>query len=276
MVKRLSKTSGQAMVELLIVASFVLIPLFLAIPLLGKYLDVRSNAVQGARYAAWERTVWYGGDAASTIGWGGFTNKWKANEKKDGAIAAELRARQFSETGINSHFSSADSGASLAQKVLWHDRVGTKMADYEDVSSGISNATAPGTLNVILEPLADLAATLGPFSLEMKGNYTATVNVNVAEIDTGSFLLKSTKTNFSENNVLLANGWNANGPTAAGKTSVKQQVKGLTPTSVLAAEVAGVPVMKWILQVASIFMPEVSKLEPGKIEPDIVPPDRLK
>jgi len=264
------------MVELLIVASFVLIPLFLAIPLLGKYLDVRSNAVQGARYAAWERTVWYGGDAASSIGWGSFTNKWKANAKTDGAIQAELRARQFAETGVNDRFSSADGSASLKQKVLWHDRAGTKMADYQDVGNTIANGKAPGTLNIILKPIADLAATLGPFTLEMKGAYTATVNVNVADIDTGSFLLKSTKTNFSEKNVLLANGWNAAGPNATDKTSVKQQVKGLTPTSIIATEVGGVKIIDYVLGALSLFLPEVSKLEPGKIEPDVVPPDRLK
>ncbi|WP_308843956.1 hypothetical protein [Oxalicibacterium faecigallinarum] len=264
------------MVELLIVAGFVLIPLFLAIPLLGKYLDVRSTAVQGARYAAWERTVFYGGDAASSIGWGSFTNKWKANEKTDGAIQAEMRARYFSETGTSSHFSSSDAGASLTQKVLWQDRVGTKLADYQDVSNGIANGKAPGTLNIILEPIADLAATLGPFTLEMKGAYTATVNVNVADIDTNSFLLKSTKTSFVEKNVLLANGWNAGGPDATNLTSVKQQVKGLTPTSIIATEVGGVKIIDYVLGALSLFLPEVSKLEPGKIEPDVVPPDRLK
>ncbi|MDQ7968440.1 MAG: hypothetical protein REI95_02245 [Oxalicibacterium faecigallinarum] len=276
MVKRLSQHRGQAMVELLIVAGFVLIPLFLAIPLLGKYLDVRSTAVQGARYAAWERTVFYGGDAASSIGWGSFTNKWKANEKTDGAIQAEMRARYFSETGTSSHFSSSDAGASLTQKVLWQDRVGTKLADYQDVSNGIANGKAPGTLNIILEPIADLAATLGPFTLEMKGAYTATVNVNVADIDTNSFLLKSTKTSFVEKNVLLANGWNAGGPDATNLTSVKQQVKGLTPTSIIATEVGGVKIIDYVLGALSLFLPEVSKLEPGKIEPDVVPPDRLK
>jgi len=51
--------SGQAMTETIIAASFVLIPLFLLIPLLGKYIDIRHTTIQAARYEAWEYTVWY-------------------------------------------------------------------------------------------------------------------------------------------------------------------------------------------------------------------------
>jgi hypothetical protein len=47
------------MTETIIAASFVLIPLFLLIPLLGKYIDIRHSTIQTARYEAWEYTVWY-------------------------------------------------------------------------------------------------------------------------------------------------------------------------------------------------------------------------
>lgn len=278
MVNRYRKAGGQAMVELLIVAGFVLIPLFLAIPLIGKYLDVRSAAVQAARYAAWERTVWYGGDSASKLGWGSFANKWQAFEKKDSVIAQEMGVRQFSESA--SAFSVADASATSfagGSKILWQDRTGKKMlADYSDVGSSVSNADAPGTLNKILKPIASLAATLGPFALEMKGAYSANVTIAVKDLDVNSFWLKDSKSNFTETNVLLANGWNANGPSASNATSVKQQVKGLVPTSVIATEVDGVKIIDYVLGALSLFLPEISKLEPGKIEPDVVPPDRLK
>lgn len=51
---------GQAMTETLITASTVLVPIFLLIPLLGKYIDMRQTSIQAARYEAWEYTVWYG------------------------------------------------------------------------------------------------------------------------------------------------------------------------------------------------------------------------
>lgn len=53
------KYSGQAMTETVIAMSFVLIPLFLLIPLLGKYIDIQHTTIQAARYEAWEYTVWY-------------------------------------------------------------------------------------------------------------------------------------------------------------------------------------------------------------------------
>jgi hypothetical protein len=275
-----SRIRGQAMVELLIVAGFVLIPLFLAIPLLGKYLDVRANAVQSARYAAWERTVWYGGDAASSLGWFGVSRRWQANEKTDDQIRREMGVRQFSETGTTDAFSSADRSAGSfkgGSKALWQDRNGQQMlANYSDIQNSVANNQAPGTLNLILDPIANFASTLGPFTLEMNGEYAATVTVKVKDIDYNHFLLKNSTSDFSETNVLLANGWSADGPDDASKTSVKQQTKGLVPFSIFTATIGGVPVMEYIQTAVSVFLPEVSKLELGKIEPENVPADRLK
>ncbi|MGZ5788897.1 MAG: hypothetical protein ACXWJF_05560 [Burkholderiaceae bacterium] len=266
------------MVELIIVASLVLVPLFLAIPLLGKYLDIRSTAVQTARYAAWERTVWYGGDAASSLGWFGASNQWQANAKTDDQIRRELGVRQLSET--TDAFSNSDRSASdfqNATKTLWQDRSGSKLlAKYSDIQNTVSSSQAPGTMNLILDPIANFASTLGPFTLEMDGEYTAKVTIKVKDFDTDHFLTKTSTKDFSEFNVLLANGWSANGPDGDDKTSTKQQVKGLVPFSIFTATIAGVPVMDFIQTAVSVFLPEASKLELGKIEPNNVPPDRLK
>ncbi|MGZ5000882.1 MAG: TadE family protein [Methylomonas sp.] len=278
MVRNPSRARGQAMVELIIVASLVLVPLFLAIPLLGKYLDIRSTAVQTARYAAWERTVWYGGDAASSLGWFGASNQWQANAKTDDQIRRELGVRQLSET--TDAFSNSDRSASdfqNATKTLWQDRSGSKLlAKYSDIQNTVSSSQAPGTMNLILDPIANFASTLGPFTLEMDGEYTAKVTIKVKDFDTDHFLTKTSTKDFSEFNVLLANGWSANGPDGDDKTSTKQQVKGLVPFSIFTATIAGVPVMDFIQTAVSVFLPEASKLELGKIEPNNVPPDRLK
>lgn len=50
---------GQAMTEFVISATYVLIPLFIAIPMLAKYIDIKHASIQAARYEAWEYTVWY-------------------------------------------------------------------------------------------------------------------------------------------------------------------------------------------------------------------------
>ena len=57
--KRRGRKRGQAMTEFLIAALFVLVPLFVFIPMLGKYIDFKHKAIQSARYQAWEYTVWY-------------------------------------------------------------------------------------------------------------------------------------------------------------------------------------------------------------------------
>jgi hypothetical protein len=58
--KDTTKQDGQAAVEFSIACVFILIPLFLVIPLLGKYTDIRHAAIQQARYEAWEYTAWMG------------------------------------------------------------------------------------------------------------------------------------------------------------------------------------------------------------------------
>lgn len=283
---RQSKNDGQAMVELLIAATFVLVPLFLAIPLLGKYLDMRAAAVQTARYAAWERTVWYGGAAASSLGWLGVSRSWQANAKSDNQIRNELGARLLSETDERDAFSSTDRDAGdfkRGRKMLWQDRnQQALLANYSDIESAVINKNAPGTVNKIVKPIADLAATLGPFVLETKGEYAATVATDVRAIDYDRFIATDSKIKFRETNVLLANGWSAAGPegkispTSATMTGVRRQVKGLVPTSLLSTDnkVLGVPIMEYVLTGLSAVLPEVSKFEPGKVEPDLIPPDR--
>lgn len=268
------------MIELLIVATFVLVPLFLAIPVLGKYLDMRSAAVQSARYAAWERTVWYGGSAATSLGWFGVERKWKANEKNDDQIRREVGVRLLSETGSSDSFTSNDRNANNFRggaKLIWRDRSDQPLlADYSDIQNLVANKPAPGTLNVVLDPIANFAATLGPFTLEMNGEYVAMVTLNVKDIDFDHFLVRDSKQSITEANVLLANGWSADGPLDDKKTSAKQQVKGLVPFTILDAEIAGVPVMEYLQTAVSVFLPEFSKLDLGKIEPDKVPSDRVK
>ena len=50
---------GQAMTEFLIAASFILVPLFVGIPMLAKYIDIKHATIEAARYEAWEYTAWY-------------------------------------------------------------------------------------------------------------------------------------------------------------------------------------------------------------------------
>lgn len=56
---RITRMCGQAMTEFVIAATFVLVPLFVFVPMLAKYIDFKHASIQAARYQAWEYTVWY-------------------------------------------------------------------------------------------------------------------------------------------------------------------------------------------------------------------------
>lgn len=239
---------GQALTEFVIGAVLFLIPLFMIIPLLGKYADIKASTIQAARYNAWERTVWYGQSASST-------GDWEGNDKSEAAIRTEMAGK-------------------FLTSVLWHDRAGTPM--LAGSSNSIVNEDTPGTANTILGFAVSVADAIGPFSLEMKGLYSGTATTNIA--NTASVISEvlgsgagadPARLNLSitDKNVILANGWGANGA-----AHVKKQVQGLTPTSILSNPV--LDAVRWILVP---FTPELvpTVLELGKIEVDQVPPDRL-
>jgi hypothetical protein len=299
------------MIETLVAAALVLVPLFLAIPVIAKYQDIRSHVVQGARYAAWERTVWFGGAAAATMGFGSggtFSNKWDANAKSDDSIRMEIGHRILSKgTGGFNTAQDQGNGGALAGHDLWRDRKGsTLLQSYGNISGSYDNDNAPGLINDVFEPLMEIAAVVSNFTLDTHAQYTATLDLSVREVAfnadplapgaramkdqryAGDFLVSGRTMTFSEKNVIVANGWSANGPGSydeynssdpkvSGRTSVYNQVRGLTPSSVLKPQSG---VFKTVLDVldtiALIFFPELSTLDLGRIEVDKVPADRLQ
>jgi len=51
--------TGAIWAEFIVVAVFLLISVFTLIPLMGKMVDAKQKTEMGARYSAWERTVWF-------------------------------------------------------------------------------------------------------------------------------------------------------------------------------------------------------------------------
>jgi hypothetical protein len=273
------RSSGQAMVEFLIAATTVLIPLFLIVPLLGKYMDMKSTSIQAARYAAWERTVWFG------------STDWAAAEKTDAQIQNEVQWRFFSDTATVK-FQAGDMNAAGwgGAKPLWHDRAGNAMlVTYNaDVTQASARTDTPGLVNDILDPIVSAIGVVGDilgakFVLDMQSLYTSTVTARVqptrkieqvlggplSDVET----FKTVTPVFTEKNVLIANGWSANGA-----AQTKKQTEGLTPTSFLQRSPIS-DVLTVIQYLAYVFAPELApdhlKLG-GVIQPDIVPDDRLK
>jgi len=260
---------GQAMTEFVIGVVLFALPVFLLIPVVGKYLDMRATAVQAARYVAWERTVWYGGTSASV--------SWPARDKDAGTIQNEVRQRLFSEgTSIAGGDGGAGGWGGSGSKAAWTNRDGSPMlASYNAVRQGISNDDTPNIASDVVNLIVTVTDALGSFTLETKGLYTGQVSVGITtqpinfSLDAASVFDPGALT-MSERNTILANGWNA-----GGSDHVKSQTQGLTPTSLFATD--PVKTVFDILKgaMAAVSTQELWFLELGKVEPDVVPPDRL-
>ena len=147
------KHHGQALTEFLICASFVLIPLFLGISMLAKYIDIKQAAVQAARYEAWEYTVWYAKDGEMMTGFGdGDDDKFIVQPKKTVAqTQAETRRRFYTDPHDelpirNTDFTTDWTAANRNQ--FWVDRRGNSL--YTGVAGGnLDSSEDTPTLPVI-------------------------------------------------------------------------------------------------------------------------------
>ncbi|MES2771212.1 MAG: hypothetical protein V4623_04425 [Pseudomonadota bacterium] len=258
------------MTEFIIVALLFALPLFLMIPLVAKYIDMKGTAIQGARYVAWERTVFFG-DAAASVDWPGVA---KSNEE----IHNEVRQRIFTDgRAIAESDKSASANTSSGFKNSWHNRNGSAMLpSYDRVAQTLQQRPAPGVANDLLNLSVRASNAVGNFRIETQGLFQATVSVSADTQKINMSLNQDSSKDFapgtlrfSDSNTLLANGWSANG-----SEHVKQQTQGLTPSSVFANPTVSA-IFSAIKNIAQIAAPEIRSLDIGKIEPDVVPPDRL-
>jgi len=264
--------SGQAMTEFVVGAMLFLIPLYLIIPMLGKYSDVKAAAAQTARYTAWERTVWYGGNSSS--------NSWPGNSKTYQEIENEARQRVVS---FGQKIQSTDKNASAftdsGARNLWRNRDSSVMLQkYQDAAVGsISNDTSPDVVTGdVLGTITAITSITG-FKLETNGFYTGNAAITVNTLPIGINLGGTSSGQFDpgvlvfrDKNVILANGWGANGT-----GHVRTQTAGLAPLG-LVNDSSLKPVVQALgCALLGAFTPEFCWLEIGKIAPDVVPPDRL-
>lgn len=125
-----AKQQGQAIAEFNVTAAFLLVPLFIMIPLLGKYIDMKHSSVQAARYMAWERTVWFeqAPKYSST-----------ASVKSATVLEKETLSRLFGNTDrpVSSQDKNTLSGDEV--NLLWKDNGGRPLVEMDNVSATFSN-----------------------------------------------------------------------------------------------------------------------------------------
>ena len=146
-----ARQRGAAMVEFIVGALFVLVPMLLAVQALGKFADVQHTANTAARYAAWEKTVWFE-DRTSK-----FYAHNAPNQKTSAQIRNELLVRVINDRRSPLKYNHNDKGAStFAHGIdpLWHDS-----ADVPYLKDPVK-LTAPATWNKPDKDLLGLAISL--------------------------------------------------------------------------------------------------------------------
>jgi hypothetical protein len=269
--------SGQAQMEFVILC-IVLLPLFLAIPLLGKYGDINFHTILANRYAAWERTV------------------HSPSQKSDTSIRKEIWNRVMG--AADTPVSSTD-GRSLSHTAnpLWSGLDHTPMLqNYQATSltlSGGEGETSPGLVyNRATEMLMDGYNTVvgwleaiggvprAHFEMNIHGMYQGQVRAQVAaqgtSTETGWFApLQLGAVHLQRRaNVIISDAWAVTGSghghhcDSADERTELCQVAPLLPTTALSG---------WfndLVHIVGYVIPEMKQLDFGTVSPDEVPADR--
>lgn len=132
---------GNAMAET-IVSLLAFAPFLVAIPLLGKQLDIKHKTFDAARYASWERTVW--------------RSDGPSNRKSDDDIVLEARDRALGNplAGLTAVGRLRSDG--VTENPLWRDMQRRRLIDHNDDGAPIehrsSEQRAPVAVGHLIAP----------------------------------------------------------------------------------------------------------------------------
>ena len=216
---------------MIIACAFLLVPLFLIMTLLMKYIDMAVTVQEAARYAAFERTVFM-----------------PSSDLRDATAATQTQS-QIQNGMVMRFFSAGQNGIADTQNAstsgfsnqpLWYDQAhqglvgagAAQLTTYSDSSSGTPQDLA---LQATLGTLNTLSAGLLGFNLDYDGLMQAQVSLTPANpsgplgfrnLATPSTLFEHLGLVFEGQDTVLADGWDAANP-----ANVQSQVQSVLPTS---------------------------------------------
>ncbi len=237
------RTRGQSTTEFAVLA-LVLAPLFVLVPLLGKYLDLSRAATVASRYAAFEIAI--SGPAAG---------------KDDVTLAAEARRRFFgtSEAPIKTGDVAGDSAR--YRNPLWLDHRGdsllAKLAQDVTVNTAARSRT-------VLPPA--LAPFVGSLNLLNENFRVATVTVLPA-VPARIAQWSGMQIEMKRPTAILTNSWNAHSA-AAVKGTIEGANQLVLPDAALRMEAL---LFGWL---PALFL-DPAMPPRRRHDPDVVPCDRL-
>lgn len=280
-----TKTSerGAAMVEFIVGAIFVLVPMYLAVQALGKFADMQHATNGAARYAAWEKTVW-SEDTGSR-----FHAHNRPNQKSTNQIHNEAMVRVFNDRRSPLRYADNDkTQTTFARGIdpLWHDTAGLAFVDTNPGAryTLTHNARTPandwvgsvvGALGAISVP--SITGTLAP---PVPTNTLAVNTVRFSEVAHNSGVYQRlwsraqglptdwTGLDFSGHSAILSNSWAANA-----RSGTTAMVGDSVPTSLALGTALDVAASATMLAWDPTLAP---RLDMGRIAADVVPEDRLR
>lgn len=161
------RVTGAVAAEFIVSASLVLVGFLLTIPLVAKVIDVRQKSEMAARYATWERTVWF----QSAPGYFPNQNLEKSNVEIENEIAHRI-------------FSTKDQ--------IIDSRVQRESADNVELEPFLNfqNRTT-GDQETLLQPNGQKIATLSQFDAEPPEIFGTSVEVGLTALTALSLFTSS-------------------------------------------------------------------------------------
>lgn len=241
--------TGQSTIEM-IVLSLVLVPLFLIVPILGKYMDIAQTTSTASRYVAFEGATHHN---VSLSGW-----------KSDTELAAEVRRRFYSQHSLSIKTNDVVSEIDEDRNPLWVDHRGDPMlADFNRVSVN----TRKQNISSIFNGLTSIFDFSDDFELDNDNLYRGEVNVQLVNI-LGLTPFDSLNLNIRRHTVVLVDAW-------ASKNASEVESKVKDAGLIFPHQLLNVPA-SLLKPAINLFEFNASAPEIGKVEPDHVPSDRLK
>jgi hypothetical protein len=256
------RQKGQSLTEFVIVC-IILVPLFVLVPLLGKYIDMNHATIKASRYVAWERAVGRGDGENSA--------------PNLGEVARETRRRYFSnETLAIKTRDGSEDGSAADKNPLWvHGQNKPLLKSFDDVKVGLVEGVVPP---ISQEPIsaALISRFARNFNLRSTGVFTATVQADVGKGDAQNSGFQNLRSaiplTFNARTAIIGDVW-----AARDKSQVATNVRG--GKFITNSNVPQSPIVNDITATALLglylFEPAVRNFQVQRVVPDIVPANRL-
>ncbi|KJV37305.1 TadE/TadG family type IV pilus assembly protein [Luteibacter yeojuensis] len=272
---------GQSLTEMAI-ACIVVVPMFLMISLLGKYMHVRHEAQVSARSAAWDAAV----SPKLVQSEGGLPSR--------NVEEARMRLHAYGDGSEN--LRTSESSPSKLSDPMLRTFAGRELVLASNVKlTAYRNDESPAPATKLLDKLGGLGDAIGLDGIppDKRGYITAEVNTRSERIRSKEgqaldFLdpLDRIDLDFHGKTVLLADTWDAkgSGENADGEgerdvpRTVRHTIKPLSPSAALPDGLLdgihdATNIIDKIPLIGTVF--GINDWVPGKTAPDIVPADRL-